>query len=93
LMLACALGLPDIVARLLTAAADLHATDDQGLAPLHCAALYGFTARDKNRLLALLDTLLLAGADPECLAGGRVSPLLLLLGARAEPGTACDEQV
>jgi len=93
LMLACALGLPDIVARLLTAAADVHATDNQGLAPLHCAALYGFTARDKNRLLALLDTLLLADADPEGLAGGPVSPLLLLLGARAEPGTACDEQV
>ncbi|MBV6838527.1 ankyrin repeat domain-containing protein [Xanthomonas campestris pv. merremiae] len=93
LMLACALGLPDIVARLLTAAADVHATDNQGLVPLHCAALYGFTARDKNRLLALLDTLLLAGADPDDLAGGRVSPLLLLLGARAEPGTACDEQV
>ncbi|TQU26650.1 ankyrin repeat domain-containing protein, partial [Xanthomonas perforans] len=93
LMLACALGLPDIVARLLTAAADVHATDNQGLAPLHCAALYGFTARDKNRLLALLDTLLLAGADPDYLAGGRVSPLLLLLGARAEPGTSCDEQV
>ncbi|KHL54666.1 ankyrin repeat domain-containing protein, partial [Xanthomonas cannabis] len=93
LMLACALGLPDIVARLLTAAADVHATDDQGLAPLHCAALYGFTARDKTRLLALLDTVLLAGADPDHLAGGRVSPLLLLLGARAEPGTACDEKV
>ncbi|MFC0154821.1 ankyrin repeat domain-containing protein [Xanthomonas dyei] len=93
LMLACALGLPDIVARLLAAAADVHATDDQGLAPLHCAALYGFTARDITRLLALLDTLLLAGADPDMLAGGRVSPLLLLLGARAEPGTACDEKV
>ncbi|NEM46809.1 MAG: ankyrin repeat domain-containing protein, partial [Xanthomonas perforans] len=49
LMLACALGLPDIVARLLTAAADVHATDNQGLAPLHCAALYGFTARDTTR--------------------------------------------
>ncbi|MDO7934258.1 ankyrin repeat domain-containing protein [Xanthomonas euvesicatoria] len=93
LMLACALGLPDIVARLLTAAADVHATDNQGLAPLHCAALYGFTARDTTRLLALLDTVLLAGADPDALAGGRVSPLLLLLGARAEPGTACDEKV
>ncbi|MFA1751141.1 ankyrin repeat domain-containing protein [Xanthomonas campestris] len=93
LMLACALGLPDIVARLLAAGAEVHANDDQGLAALHCAALYGFTARDKIRLLALLDTLLLAGADPDYLAGGRVSPLLMLLGARAEPGTACDEQV
>jgi ankyrin repeat protein len=91
LMLASALGLPDIVARLLTAGADVHASDAQELAPLHCAGLYGFTARDKNRLLALLDTLLLAGADPE--GAGKVSPLLLLLGARAEPGTPCDEQV
>ncbi len=93
LMLAAALGLPDIVAKLLTAGADVHAGDDQHLAPLHCAALYGFTARDRSRLLALLDTLLLAGAEPDQPAAGTVTPMLLLLGARAEPGTACDEQV
>ncbi len=93
LMLSAALGLPDITARLLAAGADVHAGDAQDLAPLHCAALYGFTARDRSRLLALLDTLLLAGADPEKVAAGKVSPLLLLLGARAEPGTRCDEQV
>ncbi len=93
LMLAAALGLPDIVARLLTAGADVHAGDDQQLAPLHCAALYGFTARDRSRLLALLDTLLLAGAEADQAAAGTVTPLLLLLGARAEPGTACDEHV
>ena len=93
LMLAAALGLPDIVAKLLTAGADVHAGDDQHLAPLHCAALYGFTARDRSRLLALLDTLLLAGAEADQPAAGTVTPLLLLLGARAEPGTACDENV
>ena len=93
LMLAAALGLPDIVARLLTAGADVHAGDDQQLAPLHCAALYGFTSRDRTRLLALLDTLLLAGAEPDQASAGTVTPLLLLLGARAEPGTACDEGV
>ncbi|WP_296248353.1 ankyrin repeat domain-containing protein [uncultured Stenotrophomonas sp.] len=93
LMLAAALGLPDIVARLLTAGADVHAGDDQQLAPLHCAALYGFTSRDRTRLLALLDTLLLAGAEPDQASAGTVTPLLLLLGARAEPGTACDESV
>ncbi|MCD7098104.1 ankyrin repeat domain-containing protein [Stenotrophomonas sp. MMGLT7] len=93
LMLACALGLPDIAARLLAAGADVHAGDAQELAPLHCAALYGFTSRDRARLLALLDTLLLAGAEPDRIAAGAVTPLLLLLGARAEPGTACDEQV
>ncbi len=93
LMLAAALGLPDICARLLTAGANIQAADAQGLTPLHCAALYGFTARDRPRLLALFDTLLLAGAEPDAEAAGGVTPLLLLLGARAEPGTACDEDV
>ena len=93
LMLAAALGLPEIVARLITAGANVHAGDAQGLTPLHCAALYGFTAREKPRLVALLDTLLLSGAESEQVAAGAVTPLLLLLGARAEPGTACDEEV
>ena len=93
LMLAAALGLPDIAARLLTAGANVHASDAQGLTPLHCAALFGFIARDKPRLVALFDTLLLAGAEPEQIAAGAVTPLLLLLGARAEPGTACDEEI
>ncbi len=93
LMLAAALGLPDLCARLLTAGANVQAADAQGLTPLHCACLYGFTGRDRPRLLALFDTLLLAGAEPDARASGGVTPLLLLLGARAEPGTACDEEV
>lgn len=93
LMLAAALGLPDISARLLAAGASVHASDGQGLTPLHCAALFGFIARDRPRLVALFDTLLLGGAEPEQIAAGAVTPLLLLLGARAEPGTACDEDV
>jgi len=93
LMLAAALGLPDLCARLMTAGANVHATDAQGLTPLHCAALYGFTARERTRLLALFDTLLLAGAEVDAAAAGGVTPLLLLIGARAEPGTACDEDV
>lgn len=93
LMLAAALGLPDVCARLLAAGANINATDAQGLTPLHCAALFGFTSRDRRRLVALLDALLLAGADPDVQAAGGVTPLLLLLGARAEPGTACDEDV
>ena len=93
LMLAAALGLPDVCTRLLAAGANINATDAQGLTPLHCAALFGFTTRDRRRLIALLDALLLAGADPDAQAAGGVTPLLLLLGARAEPGTACDEDV
>ena len=93
LMLSAALGLPDVCTRLLAAGANINATDAQGLSPLHCAALFGFTTRDRRRLVALFDALLLAGADPDALAAGGVTPLLLLLGARAEPGTACDEDV
>ncbi len=93
LMLAAALGLPDLCARLLIAGANVHAQDAQGLTPLHCAALYGFGARERPRLMALLDTLLLAGADADAVAAGNVTPMLLLLGARAEPGSACDEEV
>ncbi|MBK9670413.1 MAG: ankyrin repeat domain-containing protein [Thermomonas sp.] len=93
LMLAAALGLPELVSRLLQAGADLQATDAQGLSPLHCATLYGFTARERPRLVALLDTLLLAGADPQQAAAGGLTPLLLLLGARAEAGTPCAEEV
>ncbi|WP_027069814.1 ankyrin repeat domain-containing protein [Novilysobacter defluvii] len=94
LMLSCALGLPDMAARLLGAGADIHARDDENRTALHCAAMFGFATVDRARLLALLDTLLLAGAesDLEVDAGG-ATPLLLLLGARAEPGTSADEQV
>lgn len=93
LMLAAALGLPEVVARLLHAGADLHASDAQGLTALHCAALYGFTERDRSRLLALFDGLLLAGADANRPALDGTTPLLLLLGARAEPGTPSSEDV
>ena len=93
LMLAAALGLPDLCARLLMAGANVQAQDSQGLTPLHCATLFGFTVRERPRLMALLDTLLLAGAEADSPAAGNVTPLLLLLGARAEPGTACDEDV
>lgn len=92
LMVACALGLPDLAARLLAAGADVRSVDAQGRTALHCAAMFGFTARERARLVALLDTLLLAGADADLEAAG-TTPLLLLLGARAEPGTAADEDV
>lgn len=92
LMVACALGLTDVAARLLAAGADVHAQDAHGRSAIHCAAMYGFGARDRARLVALLDTLLLAGAEPDQPAAG-ATPLLLLLGARAEPGSAADEDV
>ena len=40
----------------------------------------------------IVATLVLAGAEPDATAAG-ATPLLLLLGARAEPGAAVDEDV
>ena len=93
LMLASALGLPDLVSRLLRAGAAVDARDAQGLTPLHCAALFAFTSRDRARVLALFDTLLLADADADAASSAEQTPTLLVLGARAEAGAAVDEDV
>ena len=93
LMLAAALGLPDIAGRLLSQGAVVDAVDDQGLSALHCAALHAFTARDRPRVLALFDLLLLADVTPDAANASGHTPLLLVLGARAEAGAACDEDV
>lgn len=93
LMLAAALGLPELASRLLARGADVHAHDEQGLMPLHCAGLYVFQSHDRARAIALIDTLLFAGAEPDAANDAAQTPLLLLLGARAEPGTACEEDV
>ncbi|MDO5610900.1 MAG: ankyrin repeat domain-containing protein [Pseudomonadota bacterium] len=85
LMLAAALGSPEITTRLLVAGADIAASDEEGLQALHCAALFAFASDDQPRVLALFDGLLLAGADPDAQTRLGVTPLLLLLGARAEP--------
>ncbi len=93
LMLAAALGLPDLVSRLLRAGAAVSAQDAQGLTPLHCAALFAFTSRERSRVLALFDTLLLADADADAVSTAEQTPTLLLLGARAEAGASVDEEV
>ena len=93
LMLACAYGDVESVAALLAAGANVHATDAQGLTALHCAAQFGFGATDATRVLALLDTLLLAGANPAQGTHDAVTPILILLGARIAVGTACNEAV
>jgi ankyrin repeat protein len=93
LMLAAALGLPEIAGRLLKQGARSDVVDDQGLSALHCAALHAFSARDRQRVLALFDLLLMgdSGADLASTAGQ--TPLLLALGARAEAGAASDEEL
>nr|WP_246505525.1 ankyrin repeat domain-containing protein [Coralloluteibacterium stylophorae] len=93
LMLAAALGQPDMVGRLLAHQADLHARDERGQTALHVAMLYAFGAGQRARVLALFDTLLLAGADAGAAADEGHTPLLLLLGSRAEPDAPHDEEV
>ncbi len=93
LILAAALGLPEMVSRLLAHGANLHRRDDRGLGALHCAATYAFQAQDRKRALALFDTLLLSGAEPDAPSHNGQTPLLLLLGAGFEPGVACEEDV
>ena len=93
LMLAAALGQPELISRLLAHGADPQARDAQGLGALHCAALHAFSSRDRQRVLALVDILLLADIAPDQANAIGQTPLLLLLGARAEAGTACDEDV
>ncbi len=93
LMLAAALGQPELISRLLACGANAQARDAQGLGALHCAALHAFSSRDRQRVLALMDVLLMADVAPDDASTAGQTPLLLLLGARAEPGTACDEEV
>ncbi|PJK12446.1 hypothetical protein CO614_05375 [Lysobacteraceae bacterium NML120232] len=93
LMLASALGLTDIASRLIAAGARTDSGDAEGLLPIHCAALYGFAATDAVRLRSLLDVLLKAGAAADAPTRLGVTPLLFLLGCRAEPGAPCDESV
>ena len=93
LMLAAALGLPDIISRLLAHGADPLACDSHGLGALHCAALHAFSSRDQQRVLAMLDLLLLADVPADDANDAGHTPLLLLLGARAEAGATCDEGV
>lgn len=93
LMVACALGLNDLVSRLLARRANVVALDDQGHAPLHYAAQFVFQCRDRQRALVLLDTLLLSAAEPDGVSDSGHTPLLLLLGARADTGATCDEGV
>jgi ankyrin repeat protein len=93
LMLACALGLPEIAGRLLKQGANVGVVDESGLSALHCAALHAFSARDRNRALALFDLLLPAELSADAATHAGHTPLLLLLGARAEAGATCDEEV
>lgn len=90
LMIAAAMGYPDIAEQLLDAGADVNAADAVGHAPLHAAAQFGFEHNDSLRARRLFDSLLKRGADANLADKEGKTPLLLLLGAHLRPGSDCD---
>jgi len=92
LMVAAALGLPEIARTLLMRGASPHALDDQGTGPLHAAAQYSFGATDGERCRRLLELLLEAGCAIDARNRQGQTPLLLLLGARAQAATPAPQR-
>jgi ankyrin repeat protein len=90
LMVAAAMGYPDIAEQLLAAGADIHAVDAGGRSAMHAAAQFGFEHNDSLRARRLLDCLLKHGADVNQTDSEGKTPLLLLLGAQLRPGSDCD---
>ncbi len=92
LMIAAALGLPRLAEALLEHGASVNAVDGRGNTPLQAAAQFAFESRDTATCSELLAVLLRAGASVDAGNQSGQTALLLLLGARADPGTACDAQ-
>lgn len=90
LMVAAAMGYPDIAGQLLDAGADVNAVDTDGRSALHAAAQFGFEHNDSLRARRLFDCLLKRGADINRADNEGKTPLLLLLGAQLRPGSECD---
>jgi ankyrin repeat protein len=90
LMIAAAMGYPDLAEQLLDGGADVNAVDERGHSPLHAAAQYGFDHNDSLRARRLFDVLLKRGADVGMADKEGKTPLLLLLGAHLRPGSECD---
>jgi ankyrin repeat protein len=90
LMVAAAMGYPEIVEALLEAGAQVNAIDRGGRTALHAAAQFGFEHSDSLRARRLFDALLKRGADVNLADSEGKTPLLLLLGAQLRPGSDCD---
>jgi FOG: Ankyrin repeat len=90
LMVAAAMGYPEITEQLLDAGADVNAVDAGGRSALHAAAQFGFEHNDSLRARRLFDGLLKHAADINRADSEGKTPLLLLLGAQLRPGSECD---
>jgi ankyrin repeat protein len=93
LMIAAALGQGQAIIALLAHDVDVRALDAHGSTVLHALAQFGFGARESEAASVIWESLLAAGADADAVNGVSESPLLLLLGASFEPGTAYREDV
>lgn len=92
LILAAALGQQRIAEALLEAGADIGAVDDHGASPLQAACQHAFDSTDTTSARSLLELLLRSGANIDGRNKSGQDALLLLLGARAQPGTRCDAE-
>lgn len=90
LMVACSQGHVESADALLAGGAAVDARDGTQRTPLAIAARFSFGASDSLCCRRLLDTLLAAGAEPNSVDQDGLSPLLILLGGHARPGSACD---
>jgi ankyrin repeat protein len=90
LMIAAAMGHPALAEALLAHGAAIDAVDARGHSALHAAAQFGAEHNDSLRARRLLDALLKHGAAINLADAEGDTALLLLLGARLRPGSACD---
>jgi ankyrin repeat protein len=92
LIIAAALGEPCTVEALLESGANPNAVDAAGVTPLQALAQHAFAGGDAAHVRTVLDRLLQAGARLDACNSDGQDALLVLLGARAQPGTQCDAE-
>jgi ankyrin repeat protein len=90
LMVASGEGHADAIKALVAAGADPQARDTRQRSALHAASMYSFESHDSLRCRRVLDALLEHDMDVNAMDSRGLTPLLMLLGAHAQPGAACD---
>ncbi len=89
LLVAAALGNDFAIGQLLRHRADPKVRDDADGNALHAAAQFAFTTADGERAQRVFDLLIAAGTPTDARNRNGQTPLLLLLGARVQPGMPC----
>ncbi|HEX7371073.1 MAG TPA: ankyrin repeat domain-containing protein [Rhodanobacteraceae bacterium] len=90
LMIAAALGHAEMAAVLRELGAKPELADSRGQTALHAVARFCFDSRDSLRCRRLLDALLRDAPHANTADKTGATPLLVLLGVHAKPGTECD---